>query len=511
MKPTALMLASLFLLSLPAAISTAALPDSERLVALHEPDSPFIAFNFYIKAGSQCDPKGKEGLAALTAAVISEGSTEEDRYEQILEKLYPMAAGYDYNVDKEMTVFTGRTHKDNLAGYYTLFKNAVLKPGFREEDFVRIKSRTMNYLRQARRYSNDEELSKELLFREIYRGTPYEHPEEGYVQSVESIVLDDVKQFYAKHYGRNNIVVGLGGGFPGDLPAKVRKDVDSLPEVSPESIPAPRPAAPSGIRILLVEKDTRSTPISFGYPIPVLRSSPDFHALMLANSWMGEHRNSFSNLYQVIREKRGMNYGDYSYIEAYPAGYATQVPPTNVSRRSQIFEVWIRPVSLTVPGTLHDRALFAFRAALRELKALAEQGMTEREFERTRQFLKNYTVNFGSTISRRLAYRIDDLFHGIPAPGFLAGLRDRLTRLKLQEVNSAIRSHLQSNNLQVVFITRDAEGMKKKLLEGTATPITYPGDKPAAIREEDKVIASFPIPVKAADISIIHINDVFEK
>jgi len=76
-------------------------------------------------------------------------------------------------------VFTGRVHKDHLEAYYTLFKNAILSPAFKEEDFQRIKTRTMNYLRQARRFSNDEELSKELLFWSVYRGTPYQHPEEG--------------------------------------------------------------------------------------------------------------------------------------------------------------------------------------------------------------------------------------------------------------------------------------------------------------------------------------------
>ena len=39
-----------------------------------------------------------------------------------------------------------------------------------------------------------------------------------------------------------------------------------------------------------------------------------------------------------------MNYGNYSYIEAFPAGYATQRPRVNVARRSQLFEIWIRPV-----------------------------------------------------------------------------------------------------------------------------------------------------------------------
>ena len=118
-----------------------------------------------------------------------------------------------------------------------------------------------------------------------------------------------------------------------------------------------------GRRVLLVEKPGQSTAISFGHPIDVHRGSREFYALWLANSWLGEHRNSVSHLYQVIREARGMNYGDYSYIEAFPQGGFRQFPPSHVGRRQQLFEVWIR----TLPN---EQAQFALRAAVRELERL---------------------------------------------------------------------------------------------------------------------------------------------
>jgi zinc protease len=479
-------------------------------LALSEPDSPFVAFNIWVKAGSQNDPKGKEGLAALTAGLLSDGSTKQDSYQQILSKLYPIAGGYDSSVDKEMTSFTGRIHRDNLEAYYALLKNALLTPAFKEEDFKRVKTQTLNYVRQSRRFSNDEELSKELLYWQIFKGTPYEHPEEGYVQSVEAITLEDVKAFYAKYYTRDNVVVGVAGGYPANFAARVRRDLDGLRAGRVDAVPKPSPAPGTGIKVLIVEKNVISTPVSFGFPIPLLRSDADFYAAMLANSWLGEHRTSVSHLYQVIREKRGMNYGDYSYIEAYPRGYSTQVPPVNVSRRSQIFEVWLRPVAMTAPGTLHDRALFAFRAALREISTLADKGVAAEAFDTQRGYLKNYYVNFANTVGRRLAYRIDDAFYGIPDPGFLASTPKGLDALTRDQVNAAIKKYLTSNTMWAVFIAQDAEGLKRKLLSGAPTNITYAGKQPPEILEEDTIIASWPVPVKEADIKIMNINDVFE-
>jgi zinc protease len=410
-----------------------------------------------------------------------------------------------------MTTFRGRIHRDNLDDYYTLFKNAILKPAFSDDDFERVKAQTLNFLERSRRYGRDEELSKELLFWMAYRGTPYEHPEEGYVESVRSITLDDVKAFYNTYYVANNIVVGIGGGYGDGFVSRVRSDFNTLPEGDVPSVAAPTPRMPDGVEVLIVEKETDATPISLGFPTALTRGHPDFWAMVAMNSWFGEHRESFSHLYQVIRERRGMNYGDYSYIEAYPLGYTTQVPPTNVARRSELFEIWIRPISLTAPGNLHERSLFATRAAWRELKLLVDNGMTEETLATTQQFLKNYVLNWGATGSRRLQYAVDDAFYGLDGGGYLDAIRPGIAALTVDDVNDAIRRHLQYDNMYVVFITQDAEGMKRKLLSGEATPITYAGEQSPAIMAEDAEIASFPIPVTEDHITIIGIDEVFER
>ena len=483
----------------------------EGLITLPEPSSPFVAFTVWVQVGSQHDPEGKEGLAALTVALLSDGSTTADRYDAILTKLYPMAAGYGASVDKEMTVFSGRVHRDNLEAYYTLFRHAVLQPAFSEEDFARIKARTLNFLERSRRFARDEELSKELLSWMAYRGTPYAHPEEGYVASVRGITLDDVRDFYRTHYLRSTVVVGVAGGYPEGFARRVRQDFNALPAGSVPAVAAPQPRVPEGIKILIVEKPTDATAISLGFPIGLVRGQPDFWALMAANAWFGEHRSSVSHLYQVIRESRGMNYGDYSYIEAFPLGYTTQQPPVNVARRSHLFEIWIRPIARTGPDDLHDRALFATRAAWRELDRLVRNGLTDGQVSEIKQYLRNFSVTYGSTVSRRLAYAVDDAFYGLSGGGYLAGIRPGIEGLTTDAVNAAVRRHFQAGNMYVVFITQDAEGLKRKLLSGEPTAIRYAGEKPTSLLAEDAEIARFPIPVTADGITIMGINEVFER
>src|SRR5690606_23645439 len=106
----------------------------------------------------------------------------------------------------------------------------------------------------------------------------------------------------------------------------------------------------------------------------------------------------------------GLNYGDYAYVEAYPNGGNRNAPPWGVGRKNQIFEVWIR----TLPN---DNAVFAIRAALREVQRLVDTGMTQEEFELTRNFLKKYHLHFAETTEDRLGWRIDDAFYGIGGEG----------------------------------------------------------------------------------------------
>src|SRR5258706_14207340 len=77
----------------------------------------------------------------------------------------------------------------------------------------------------------------------------------------------------------------------------------------------------------------------------ITRSNDEFSALMVANSWLGEHRKSYSHLYQKIREARSMNYGDYSYIEWYDNGGPNILPLTRGPPRFKYFFIWIPPLA----------------------------------------------------------------------------------------------------------------------------------------------------------------------
>jgi zinc protease len=283
----------------------------------------------------------------------------------------------------------------------------------------------------------------------------------------------------------------------------LRKDLGKLPGGKPAAAPKPVPKNLDGFRMTIVEKDAPATAISMGFPINLLRGTKDWYALAIANSWLGEHRNQSSHLYQVIREERGLNYGDYSYIEHYPNAGRLSKPLPNVSRRQQLFEIWIRPVP-------NETRHFTLRAALREFKKLVDNGMTEAEFSLTRNFLKNYVLHYAPTTMERLAYALDDTFYGIKG-SHLEMFRTMMGELTLKDVNEAIKTYWQYGKMQFAVITKDAASFKEALVNNTPSPITYKTPKPESVLKEDKVIEVFPVRLQPDHIGVVPVTELFVK
>src|SRR5215218_5477630 len=97
-----------------------------EVVALPSASSPLVAVRLQFNAGSIYDPPGKEGLASLTALMIGQAGTRKRSYTDLVEALYPMAASIGTNTDREVSLVTGLVHRDKLADYTALLKEALL-------------------------------------------------------------------------------------------------------------------------------------------------------------------------------------------------------------------------------------------------------------------------------------------------------------------------------------------------------------------------------------------------
>jgi zinc protease len=463
--------------------------------------SPLVTIRIVFTTGAASDPSDKPGAGSLTAQMLGNGGTKTLTYKQITDELYPMASGIQVYSDKEMTTFVGQTHIDNLEKFYGLMRDIILTPGWREEDFTRVRDDQVNALRVSLRGNNDEELAKEALYNALYQGHPYGHENLGTVAALQKMTVADLEAFHQQHYTQANLIIGLAGGYPAGFAARVRKDFGALPTGTADRPKLPEPAALGHNRATLIEKETRSVAWSLGFPIDVKRGDADFAALLVAQSWLGQHRESGGELYNRMRELRGLNYGDYAYIEYFPRGMFRFEPEPNIARHQQIFQIWIRPVE-------RPTAIFALRLAMFELDKLVKGGITATDFEKTRSFLSKYVNVLTKTKSSELGYAIDSAYYGMPT--YNEYLKTALAKLTVDVVNRAVKKYLRADRLQIVGVAKDAAEIKTALTSAAATPIQYNSAKPQDVMDEDKTVARWPLGLKPEDVTIVPVNSVFE-
>jgi zinc protease len=494
------------------------------MVQLKIPGSGKVSLRFMFHNGSIADPKGKEGITSLTADMITESGTKKLSSTDIRKLIYPWAARMGSFTDKEVSIISFEVPSKYLNEFYNdVVKDLLLTPAMDKNDFDRLLSNQKNYVEQVIRQSSDEEYGKKYLENILFDGTPYSSLVDGSVASLATITLEDVKAHYNTMFTRKNVMVGIAGDYSDDMIAKLQSDVNKLPEGNSALPSLSLPPMPDGITVDIVsKKGALGSAISAGFPMNITRASNEFAALMVANSWLGEHRKSYSRLYQKIREARSMNYGDYTYIEWYENGGANMLPVAGTPRTLNYFSIWLRPVQ-TAQGLkkqypeLNDikigHAQFAFRMAIREIDELIKNGLSQQDFENTRNFLKSYTKLYIETPSKKLGFLMDSKFYG--RTDWITELDGLLSKLTVNDVNEAMRKYWQTKNMKVVIITDETEAapLAESLRSNSPSPMSYSNNLkatlPEAILNEDNVVSTYPLTIK--NVRIIDSDSTFQK
>ena len=487
------------------------LPSGAALFELPATQNAIVNVEFRFRSGAVDDPPGKAGLTYLTARVMAEGGTVTLNAKQLLEALFPIAAELSVRVDKELTTFRARIHRDNLAKFVPILTDVVIHPRWDPDEFRRLRDAAVNDVEKRLRQGDDENLGKECLQELMFRQHPYGRLTLGHASDLKSLTLPELQQQAMRVFSGDRLTVGVSGGYPPGLGKDLAQTLSALPgkSAAPPEIPEARPHGP---RFLLVEKIADSTAISIGMPWNLSHSDPDWPAMSVARSAFGEHRQFNGRLMQRLREARGLNYGDYAYLEHFvQEGFDAATAQTGRARHQQEFTIWLRPVA-------DENRLFAVRAALYELaRTLRDEPFSEDEVEQTKGFLDGYILLFDQTDARKLGYALDDQFYGFSS-SFLAPWRSGLRGVTADQVNGAWRKWIDPSKLEIVLAGKDMASVKKAVLSGEPTPIQYQRDatgktpeKPPAQLATDREIEKFPFGARGdADVEVTPVDRMFE-
>ena len=489
---------------------------SVRMVQDRSATDALVNVRVVFLAGTADDPPGKEGLTALTARLMAEATADLDA-SALADALFPLAAELSVQVDKDATVFLGRVHRDHERAFLKLFGDVLTRPRLAKSDFDRLRDAHQAFLTSTLRTGNDEALQREALEAMLYdkdrllgrslRSTPshpYAHTPTGSVAGLAAVTLDDVRRHKDAVFTVDRAVVGVGGGASDAFVAELEALVRSLPPTGVARVAVTSPPAPPSSEMLVIEKPSAGTAISVGFALAELsRSHPDYAAMKLAEAYFGEHRNLIGHLFHSMREVRGLNYGDYAYVEHFVEEPDGTFELLNIPRRSQYFSMWIRPVE-------HKNRLFALRMTAWELQRFVTDGIPDDDaFERVRSFVMGYWASKEQEPMRRLGYAVDAAISDEPFDR--AGLRQRVRSLTRADVNAAIARHLRADRLSWVVVTQEAAPFVDGIVAHSSAPMAYDGVMPASVVDEDTAIAAIELGLDRAAITVVQPASLFER
>jgi zinc protease len=292
------------------AIAKSTLPNGMQIWTGRHDQIPLVAFTLLVRRGAASDPPGLDGLAAVTADMLDEGSGDRSAI-QMHEALARLGAQFDTDIGSDATVASVTVLSRFAPQVLALLSDIVVRPALRETDFSRVRQLRLHRLTQLRDMPGA--LADRAFLKLLYGAHPYGHSPIGSEASLAAMTIDDVRAFHARVLcpaattliavgdWDHDDVVRLAGEAFGDWKGSADGEVsasDTIPEPPPITV-VPRPHAPqSELRI--------------GH-VATARDTPDYHALVVANTILGGQFVSRINL--NLREHRGLTYGARTAFE----------------------------------------------------------------------------------------------------------------------------------------------------------------------------------------------------
>ncbi|MBT3219995.1 MAG: insulinase family protein [Proteobacteria bacterium] len=462
--------------------------------------SPNVYLQAIVRAGSAYDPIGQEGLAYLTARSMVEGGAGERTGDELRQAIFPTGNTFEVIADREVVSLRLRCHRDHSELCFALFGDVVTEPRFDQADVDRLRDEALYEVTEGI-LSDEEALGNEVFDNWLFEAHPYGHPAPGRSGTLPLLSANTAEAFYEKHYVRQAVFVGIAGAYDEEQRKGLAEQLDQLKGTLAPELPLQQPLPVEGRNLLAVKTGTPVAGFHFGHPVKVTRNDNDWAPLFLAMTAFGAHRQSFGRLFRILRGQRGLNYGDYAYIEPFVQRGYSSLPEQGTIRSQPYFSVWIRPTSI-------ENSAFALKLGLLELERLVNHGLTQEEFDDTRAYLAGHLPLLAQDPGRRLSFALDGAASN--TPNILESLPAQLDQLTLNQVNLALKAHLHPDDLKIVAVTSAPAELISDLIEERKTTIVYADVKPneeQAARDEE--VANWVIGLKD-DANIVDAKGIFQ-
>lgn len=285
-------------------IDKSTLANGLKVWTVHHAQVPLVGFLLIIRRGAADDPPGQEGLAAMTADMLDEGTGPWSAIE-VHEELARIGARFDTDISPDATL-VGLTALSRFAGRgLTLLADIVVRPTLGDADFARVRQLRMTRLIQLRDMPGV--LAERAFARLLYGDAPYGHTPLGSERALASMTVNDVRAFHGRLIRPGAATLVAVGDCEHETVRRLADAAFGGWTAGTEPVEAAAAAAPQPARLNIVPRPVApQSELRIGH-ISVARATPDYHALVAANMVLGGQHVSRINL--NLRSDKGITYG----------------------------------------------------------------------------------------------------------------------------------------------------------------------------------------------------------
>lgn len=401
-----------------------ALPNGLRVVVAERAGVPLVAVRLVLRGGSSLDPRGRSGLAHLTALAARRGTRRWTGPEVDL-AVESLGAELGAGVDEDATYFGLSAPVEALPRCLDILADVATSPTFPSGEVQRLRRREIASL--AHDLDEPALVADRAMLQAAYGEHPYGHPPEGRSRDLGAMRRSDVSAFHRAGYRPSSaLLVVVGKVDAAEVLSLVRRRFGGWrgPDGAVAVPPAP---APPRTAVVVVDKadvtQTQVRVVSAGFP----RRSPDYFPGIVASALLGG--GFTSRLMEAIRVNRGLSYGVRSRFATSGAGGIFFVSTfTKVETTGEIVRV-----------TLDETARFC------------EQGPGSDELERMRSYLCGL-FPLSLETHDQLAEKLADLaLHELPDEE-LSAFRERVRAVTPGEAREVARRYFPLEERVVVAV-----------------------------------------------------------
>src|SRR4051812_5402293 len=188
----------------------AKLKNGVTVYLMEKHEVPLVSVAFLVKSGAVADPAGKEGVAAMTAALLRKG-TPTRTADQVSEQLDFLGATFGLDVSPDMSRGRAEFMKKDIAAGLDIMADLLEHPNFPEAEVTKLLAQRVDGIRSAK--DRAESVLNTYYYKYLYGSHPYGRPDGGDENSLKAITRDDVVAFHQAHYTPDNTVLAIAGDF----------------------------------------------------------------------------------------------------------------------------------------------------------------------------------------------------------------------------------------------------------------------------------------------------------